>query len=272
VTVDGSEDDDQISIGAFGVLGPTFVRLLTPPDHLTVAGRGGDDIISASISLPDLTLDGGDGTNVLRGGPGNDRLLGGDDFDDATGGPGADTARLGGDFDRFTWKPGDGNDDVDGGASRDSVSVTGGNAAEAFRLSRDGGGVRLTHDADVLALEGIEEVDAVAGGGADTFAVSDLRRTSAQLVDISLAPVPITAGGDAAPDRVTVDGTSRRDALKLTGKVVVAGTATLTGLPATVNISHAEPSDTLVLDTRAGKDTLDTSAFDPKTIGLTVLD
>ena len=116
----------------------------------------------------------------------------------------------------------------------------------------------------------IEEINAVAGGGADTFAVADLRRTGIQLVDISLAPIPITAGGDGQPDRVTVAGTDKADAMTLTGKVVVAGTATLTGLPATVNISHAESTDTLAIDTRGGADTLDSSAFAPQTIGLEV--
>ena len=52
--------------------------------------------------------------------------------------------------------------------------------------------------------------------------------------------------------------------LNLAGKVVVAGTATLSGGPATVNISHAEPKDTLAIH---GGD-VDTSAFDPATIGL----
>ena len=58
--------------------------------------------------------------------------------------------------------------------------------------------------------------------------------------------------------------------MTLTGKVVVAGTATLTGLPATVNISHAESADTLAIDTARRRDTLDTSAFAPGTIGLEV--
>jgi hypothetical protein len=61
--------------------------------------------------------------------------------------------------------------------------------------------------------------------------------------------------------------------MTLTGRVVVAGTATLTGLPATVNVSHAAGAlDTLAIDTRAGDDTLDTSAFAPGTIGLEVAD
>ena len=78
------------------------------------------------------------------------------------------------------------------------------------------------------------------GAGEDTFAIGDLRRTGAQLVDISLAPLPITPLGDFNADRITVAGTDKADALKLTGKVVTSGTATLTGLPWTVNVSHAE--------------------------------
>ena len=52
-SVAGSDDDDQISVGAFGVLGPTYVRFLNPEhdDQLTVDGRGGDDIVSASTDM-----------------------------------------------------------------------------------------------------------------------------------------------------------------------------------------------------------------------------
>jgi Ca2+-binding RTX toxin-like protein len=84
-----------------------------------------------------------------------------------------------------------------------------------------------------------EDVAQLAGGGADGFNVGDLRGTGAQLVDVSLAPLPILSGGDNQPDRVTVAGAGQ---MKLTGKVVVAGTATLTGLPATVNVSRATRS------------------------------
>lgn len=72
---------------------------------------------------------------------------------------------------------------------------------------------------------------------------------------------------------MTVQGTDRRDDIAVTGKVVVAGTATLTGLPATVNVSHAEGAlDTLAVDTRAGDDTVDTSGLAPGTIGVEVID
>jgi Ca2+-binding RTX toxin-like protein len=260
-SVAGSEDSDQISVGAFGVLGPTYVRFLNPEhdDQLTVDGRGGDDIVSASTDMMELTLAGGSGTNTLIGGPGDDHLVGGPGFDDVSGGKGEDVVSMGGYFDRFTWKPGDGADVVDGGASRDSISIQGTGDANAFDLQPDGRGLRLKLDDVALALAGIEEIDAVAGGGADTFDVGDLRRTGAQLVDISLASLPITPVGDGAADRVTVDGAAGK--LKLAGK---GTTATLTGGPATVNVSHAEAKDTLAIHAHA----VDTSAFDPATIGL----
>ena len=137
-TAYGSEDDDQISFGSFGLLGPTFIQLINPSldRYLTVDGRGGDDIISASSAAVDLTLVGGGGDNVLIGGPGNDHLIGGDGFDDVSGGKGSDVVWMGGDFDRFTWKPGDGSDVVDGGASRDSLSFTGTSDGEAYALDR----------------------------------------------------------------------------------------------------------------------------------------
>jgi hypothetical protein len=272
-TVNGSGDDDQISVGSFGVpsvLGPTFVRFenAAPSARLTVDGRAGDDIISASTAAMELTLVGGSGDNVLLGGPGDDTLIGGDGFDDAKGGKGNDVARLGANFDRFSWAPGDGSDTVDGGSSRDSLFMQGTNDPEAYGVQRDGKHVRVSRESDALDLNGIEEIDPVAGGGADTFAIGDLGGTGVALVDVSLGSgLP---GGDGQPDRVSVQGTGKVDRMALTGRVVVAGTATLTGLPATVNISHAEPADTLALDTGAGDDTLDTSAFDPKTIGLDV--
>ena len=265
-TAYGSEDDDQISLGSFGLLGPTFIQLVNPSldRYLTIDGRGGDDIISASVATIDLTLAGGAGDNVLIGGPGNDHLIGGPGFDDVSGGKGSDVVLLGGDFDRFSWKPGDGSDVVDGGASRDSLSLQGSNEAEAFSLQPDGKGLHLTRDVEnvQLHLAGMEEIDPVLGGGEDTFAIGDLSGTGAQLVDVSLASLPITAGGDLKADRVTVAG---RGALKLAGKVVVGGTATLTGLPWTVNVSHTEPTDKLAI---SGAKSVDTSAFAPNTIGL----
>jgi hypothetical protein len=52
--------------------------------------------------------------------------------------------------------------------------------AESFELSPNGRALRFTTDDVTLGLDGIEEIDPIAGGGADTFAIGDLRRTDAQ--------------------------------------------------------------------------------------------
>ena len=62
-------------------------------DRLTVNALAGDDVIDASAVLAGailLTLDGGDGDDVLLGGAGADTLLGGDGDDVLLGGAGAD--------------------------------------------------------------------------------------------------------------------------------------------------------------------------------------
>jgi Ca2+-binding RTX toxin-like protein len=63
-------------------------------DRLTVNGLGGADVIDASAVAAGsilLTLDGGDGDDILIGGAGDDTLLGGAGDDVLLGGPGNDT-------------------------------------------------------------------------------------------------------------------------------------------------------------------------------------
>ncbi|MFO0898078.1 MAG: hypothetical protein U0836_11700 [Pirellulales bacterium] len=62
-------------------------------DRLTVNALAGDDVVEASAlaaAAIALTIDGGDGDDVLIGGAGNDTLLGGAGDDVLIGGPGAD--------------------------------------------------------------------------------------------------------------------------------------------------------------------------------------
>jgi Ca2+-binding RTX toxin-like protein len=62
-------------------------------DHLVVNALGGDDAVEASglrAAAIALTVDGGDGHDVLVGGAGNDTLLGGAGDDVLIGGPGQD--------------------------------------------------------------------------------------------------------------------------------------------------------------------------------------
>jgi len=63
-------------------------------DRLTVKGLAGDDVLDATSVAADamlLTLDGGDGDDIVLGGAGDDTLLGGAGDDVLIGGPGTDT-------------------------------------------------------------------------------------------------------------------------------------------------------------------------------------
>ena len=254
---------------------PVFVQIddAGPGDALRLDGRAGDDQLSGSSMPADgirLTLDGGDGGDVIFGGSGDDVLLGGDEFDDVTPNKGDDFVDLGGDNNRSSWKPGDGNDHVVGRSGHDSLFFLGSADAERFELTRDGRGVRLRRDVGAIDmdLDGIEEIDTLALGGADTFRAGDLTGTPVDLVDVSLAPSFGSPGGDGQADRVEVAGTDRADAITVAGS---GTTARLTGLSATVNLTHAEGAlDTLAVDTRGGEDTVDSAGLAPGVIALSV--
>jgi len=100
VVVNGTNGDDAASIrggaGNVSVLGlAARVQVLNgePGDQLVVSGLAGDDAFEAS-SLPAgaaaLTLDGGQGDDIMVGSAGDDTLLGGDGDDVLLGGPGLD--------------------------------------------------------------------------------------------------------------------------------------------------------------------------------------
>ena len=75
---------------------------------------GGDDVLMGEAGHD--TVYGGKGDDTLEGGPGNDRLLGGPDNDSVTGGAGDDT---------FVFGPGGGNDTVpDFGNGEDKIDLT----------------------------------------------------------------------------------------------------------------------------------------------------
>ena len=180
-----------------------------------------------------ITLDGGDDRDTLFGSPGDDVLLGGDDFDSIEGRKGDDTVDMGAFSDSFKWNPGDGSDKVDAGPGFDGMFFFGSNDAETFDFARDGNGLRLTRDVGniVMDIDGVEMFDTIAGGGADLVRIGDVRPAGVLQIHASLAPLPITASGDAAADRIEIAGSSGDDAVKITGKTVFSGSLTVTGLP-----------------------------------------
>jgi Ca2+-binding RTX toxin-like protein len=90
VIVTGAGPNAQVS----GMPATVSVAGVAVGDRLRVNALAGDDVVDASglaAASALLTLDGGNGDDVLIGGDGNDTLLGGDGDDVLIGGPGTDT-------------------------------------------------------------------------------------------------------------------------------------------------------------------------------------
>jgi Ca2+-binding RTX toxin-like protein len=224
-------------------------------DQLTINGLGGDDTIDASklkANAVALTLNGGDGNDMLVGSPGNDTII---------GGRGNDTALMGAGDDTFVWNPGDGSDTVEGQGGNDTLLFNGANVAENINISANGSRVLFTRDVAniVMDLNGIENIDFNALGGADTVTVNDTSGTDLKNVQINLGVPAGSATGDGAADRVIVNGTAGDDAISVTGS---GDQAQVAGLHATVTITGAEPAnDVLQINGLAGDDVITASGL-----------
>jgi RTX calcium-binding nonapeptide repeat (4 copies) len=127
-------------------------------------GQSGNDTITldeTNGALPNASLFGGDGNDVLTGGSGadqvsgdsgndillgkggNDVLFGGDGNDTLTGGTGNDQVFGQAGDDRMIWNPGDGSDLFEGGDGNDTAEVNGGDGTETFTITANGGRVRF---------------------------------------------------------------------------------------------------------------------------------
>jgi Ca2+-binding RTX toxin-like protein len=217
-------------------------------ENLVVNANGGDDVITAGNGLANLiklTIDGGAGNDTITGGDGNDTLIGGDGDDVITGGRGNDTALLGTGNDTFIWNPGDGSDVVEGQAGTDTLVFNGANINEKFDIEANGTRARLTRDIGTVTMDinGVEQIQLNARGGADNIVVGDLTGTGVTQVAIDLASLPGGAG-DLAADTVTVNGTKGNDVIEVQGQ---NGTLTVVGLPEVVTVSASESTDALIV-------------------------
>ncbi len=269
--VNGGNGSETFSITANGTR-VRFDRLSPAPfsldigttETLVLNANGGDDVITAGnglASLIQLKIDGGAGNDTITGGDGNDTLIGGDGNDVIDGGRGNDVAQLGNGDDLFTWDPGEGSDVVEGGAGNDTLAFNGANVAENVAISANGSRAKLSRDVGnvTMDLNGVENIQLTARGGADTIAVNDLSKTDVKQVAIDLASTPGSGTGDMAADSVAVSGTAGGD------QIVAASNGSsiaVTGLAAQVTISGAEGSmDQLNIAALGGNDTIDASAL-----------
>src|SRR5438046_3391936 len=121
-------------------------------------------------------------------------------MDLVTGGRGNDTALMGAGDDTFVWTPGDGSDTVEGQDGTDTLQFNGANVAEKIDVSANGSRVRFTRDVAniVMDVNGTENVNFVALGGADTITVNNLAGTDAKNVNLDLASPARSGTGHAA--------------------------------------------------------------------------
>jgi Ca2+-binding RTX toxin-like protein len=240
-------------------------------ENLVVNAGGGDDRISATgnlAALIKLTIDGGAGNDTILGGNGADTLLGGSGNDFIDGNQGNDTALLGAGDDVFQWDPGDGSDTVEGQAGNDTLLFNGSNIGENFNIAANGDRVRLTRDigAITMDLKSMETINIAALGGNDNIVVNDLSGTGVTQVNVNLGAS--TGGGDAASDKVTVQGRNSADTIQVSG---VGTSVSVTGLPAAVTITNAEgANDALIVSALGGNDTINAAGLAAGIVKLTI--
>jgi Ca2+-binding RTX toxin-like protein len=251
VTVNGSAGDDNIkvaksgsSIVVNGLPAQVTIAHADGTDSLTLNGGTGNDTIDASVikagQLAKLTINGGSGNDNIIGSAGNDTVI---------GGQGNDTALMGAGNDTFIWNPGDGSDIVEGQAGTDTMQFNGANIAEKIDISANGSRVRFSRDVAsiVMDVNGVENINFNALGGADQITVNDLTGTNVQQVNLDLG------ANDGAADTVTINATGGNDVITVTEH---DGIITVSGLSETVNITDAGAGDKLVINGLDGDDVI----------------
>jgi Ca2+-binding RTX toxin-like protein len=233
-------------------------------DRIDVAAGSGDNTVTvdeangAFTTTTPTTIDGQAGNDTLRGGSGNETILGGDGNDFVDAGRGSDTVDTGAGDDNFVWTPGEGSDAFSGGSGHDLMDFIGAGIAEKFAVAANGSHVRFTRDAGniVMDLDGVEQIDTNALGGADQLTVGDLSGTDAQLVRANLGAT------DGAADQVIVNGTTSDDVIRASGS---QANASVTGLSARVEIAGVQEvqgaQDRLAVSGLAGNDVIDGSGL-----------
>jgi Ca2+-binding RTX toxin-like protein len=245
-------------------------------ERIRVRAGGGSDLVriddSGGIFTDDVPtrIEGQGGRDTLRGGRGGERLLGGAGADTVDGNGGDDDADLGAGDDRFVWDPGDGNDVIEGRRGVDTLTFNGSGVGERFDLSANGPRARFFRNVGniTMDLDGVERVGVASLGGSDALTVGNLRATDVRTVDHDEAAALGASTPDAAADQTIVNATNAGDTIAAAGS---AGSASVTGLAATVNVAHAEPTrDALTLNALGADDSVSAQGLGADTMRLTV--
>jgi Ca2+-binding RTX toxin-like protein len=263
----GDASTIQVDAGDDGSADFTFARA----DVHAINVKMGDGNDSARIddangaftdSIP-TTISGGGGNDTLQGGQTqvaaeNETFKGGDGNDLVDGGKGNDTAYLGSGNDTFRWDNGEGSDVIEGQDGTDTMLFNGAAVAENATLSANGGRLTFFRVQGNVTMDtnDVEIVDDNTIGGADTVTVNDLTGTDVTQTNIDLAGAFGGNAGDSVADSVTINGTNGNDNIAVNGN---GSGADVTGLATAVSVKHADPIDTLSVNTLAGTDHVTTN-------------
>lgn len=254
----------------FGGVVPAETFDRTTFTSIAVSLGGGNDSFAVAATgqfndIP-LTVDGGEGNDMLRGSDGNDVLIGDSGDDDIDGGRGADTELLGAGFDTALWLPGEASDVIDGGGGHDTLVFIGAAGNETFGISANAGGTVLTRDLGNIRMDmdSVDEVDLSTLGGTDHVNVDDLSHTALRTVHLNLAA---GAAPDGVLDTVSVTGTDQPDHVTVDAH---DSAVNVIGLHTEVQITGADTRDQLNLGTGAGNDAVTVTDAAASAIGVGV--
>lgn len=249
----------QVDVGDNGSADFSFDRATF--DRIVInAGSGNDlvriDEVNGVFTDTEITTINGEGDNdTLLGGSGVETFHGGAQNDLVDGNRGNDIGILGTGRDTFVWDPGDGSDTVEGQGGADVLVFNGSGVSENFDFSANGPRLRFFRDVGtiVMDVDGVEQVDLEALGGADNTVVNNLAGTDVALANIDLEGVLGGGLGDGQPDNVTVNGTPTPNSIRVRADGDIVD---VTGLAARVRIAHSEAAnDRLTVNGLGGNDT-----------------
>ena len=263
LTVTSDQEADTITLAAAGgvITVNRQATTLVADDNAKIvvnAGDGADTVDASALAATDylaLTVNGGNGDDLLTGGSDNDHLLGDGGNDRIVGFKGNDDLEGGDGNDVLVWNNGDNNDVMDGDAGADEVEINGApTTGDVFTAAPNAGRVLFTRtnlvpftvdfSAERLTVNGL--------GGDDTFNG-----------DAGLAPLTLLAlNGGTGDDSLTggdgpdlISGGDGND--KLDGDV---GDDRLVGDRGTDTLTGGDGDDALIWNNGDGSDVMNGDA------------